>query len=208
MLPRLSKAGVGGWSNPNWNNHPLPPPWKGGGVVSMDGFYCEFYLPPPRSPNSLSQPSTIMALRFRRRIKILPGVHLNISRSGISTSIGVRGASVTLGKNGRYLNTGLPGTGISMRTRLDSPTANRPMASSAPELTSAPEIATTQSVQPIHTQYLHWWKVLLFIATMIAAGATKSNVVIGVFWFGWFGYWLVLFVRLVYRNANTKSALN
>ena len=59
-----------------------------------------------------------MAWSFRRRIKIIPGVHLNLSRSGISTSIGFRGANVTLGKTGTYLNAGIPGTGIYQRQKL------------------------------------------------------------------------------------------
>jgi len=61
-----------------------------------------------------------MAWSFRRRIKIIPGVHLNLSKSGISTSIGIRGANVTLGKSGAYLNTGIPGTGIYHRQKLSS----------------------------------------------------------------------------------------
>lgn len=59
-----------------------------------------------------------MAWRFRRRVKIIPGVYLNLSKSGISTSIGIRGANVTLGKTGAYLNTGIPGTGIYQRQKL------------------------------------------------------------------------------------------
>jgi len=59
-----------------------------------------------------------MAWRFRRRIKIIPGVHLNFSKSGISTSIGARGASLTFGKAGTYLNTSIPGTGIYNRQKL------------------------------------------------------------------------------------------
>ena len=41
-----------------------------------------------------------MAWRFQRRVKIIPGVRLNLSKSGISTSVGVRGASMTFGKSG------------------------------------------------------------------------------------------------------------
>ena len=41
-----------------------------------------------------------------------------MSKSGISTSIGVRGANVTLGKFGTYLNTGIPGTGIYQRQKI------------------------------------------------------------------------------------------
>lgn len=45
-----------------------------------------------------------MAWSFHKRIKIIPGVHLNLSKSGISTSIGVKGASFTFGRTGTYLN--------------------------------------------------------------------------------------------------------
>ncbi|MEP3211153.1 MAG: DUF4236 domain-containing protein [Maribacter sp.] len=59
-----------------------------------------------------------MAWSFRRRIKIIPGVHLNLSKSGISTSIGIKGANINIGKTGAYLNTGIPGTGIYQRQKL------------------------------------------------------------------------------------------
>jgi hypothetical protein len=61
-----------------------------------------------------------MAWSYRKRIKIIPGVHLNFSKGGISTSIGVRGASMTFGKSGTYLNAGLPGTGLSFRQKLSN----------------------------------------------------------------------------------------
>ena len=38
-----------------------------------------------------------MAWRYRKRLKIIPGVHLNLSKSGVSATIGVRGMSVTYG---------------------------------------------------------------------------------------------------------------
>ncbi|EJQ7927225.1 DUF4236 domain-containing protein, partial [Pseudomonas aeruginosa] len=60
-----------------------------------------------------------MGFRFSKRITIVPGVRLNISGSGISTSVGPRGLSLTMGKRGTYINAGLPGTGLSYRERLD-----------------------------------------------------------------------------------------
>ena len=45
-----------------------------------------------------------MALFFRKRIKILPGVTLNLSKSGVSATVGRKGASVSVGKRGTYLN--------------------------------------------------------------------------------------------------------
>lgn len=54
-----------------------------------------------------------MGLRFQKRVKVLPGVTLNFSKSGVSTSVGVTGAKVTLGHGQTRVTTGLPGTGIS-----------------------------------------------------------------------------------------------
>ena len=65
-----------------------------------------------------------MAWSFRKRIKVIPGVHLNLSKSGISTSIGVKGASVTFGKSGSYLNTSVPVLGINNRHKLSGSVNN------------------------------------------------------------------------------------
>lgn len=46
-----------------------------------------------------------MAWTYSKRIKIIPGVHLNISRRGISTNIGVKGANITFGPGRRHVNT-------------------------------------------------------------------------------------------------------
>nr|DAF74069.1 MAG TPA: Protein of unknown function (DUF4236) [Caudoviricetes sp.] len=59
-----------------------------------------------------------MGLRFRNTIKIAPGVKLNISKSGISTSIGERGNTVNISKRGVRSTIGIPGTGISYSTML------------------------------------------------------------------------------------------
>lgn len=57
-------------------------------------------------------------MRFRRRAKLFPGVYLNFSKTGISTTIGFRGASINIEKQGTYLNTGIPGTGIYDRQKI------------------------------------------------------------------------------------------
>ena len=59
-----------------------------------------------------------MGWRFRKYIKIAPGVKLNISKSGVSTTLGGKGASINVGKNGAYLNTSIPGTGLYNRQRI------------------------------------------------------------------------------------------
>jgi len=54
-----------------------------------------------------------VAFRFWRRIQLLPGVTLNLSKSGPSLSIGPRGAKVTVGGRGVRKTLGMPGTGLS-----------------------------------------------------------------------------------------------
>ncbi|MCT8138747.1 DUF4236 domain-containing protein [Anaerobacillus sp. CMMVII] len=60
-----------------------------------------------------------MSFRFQKRVKIAPGLRLNISKRGVSTSVGRRGSSITLGRSGLYGNIGIPGSGLSYRTKLD-----------------------------------------------------------------------------------------
>jgi len=65
-----------------------------------------------------------MALRFRRSVKIVPGVRLNFGKRGVSVSAGVRGATVTAGKHGVYGNAGIPETGLSFRSKLSGKASN------------------------------------------------------------------------------------
>ncbi|WP_302805107.1 DUF4236 domain-containing protein [Cloacibacillus porcorum] len=61
-----------------------------------------------------------MGLRFRKSVKLCPGVRLNLSKSGVSTSFGVTGARVNVGKNGVYASAGIPGTGLYMREKISA----------------------------------------------------------------------------------------
>jgi len=60
-----------------------------------------------------------MAWSYRKRIKIIPGVHLNFSKGGISTTIGVKGASINFNKSGTTLSTSI--LGFSGRHKLSTP---------------------------------------------------------------------------------------
>ena len=61
-----------------------------------------------------------MGFRFQKRISILPGVRINLSKCGVSTSLGPRGADVNIGKDGVTANAGIPGTGLSYRQKVGS----------------------------------------------------------------------------------------
>lgn len=55
-----------------------------------------------------------MGFRFRKGVRIAPGLRLNITKQGISSlSIGGRGISYNIGKKGTRATGGMPGTGVS-----------------------------------------------------------------------------------------------
>jgi hypothetical protein len=56
-------------------------------------------------------------VRLFRRVRLAPGVTLNLSKSGPSLSVGMRGAHVTVGRAGIRRTVGLPGTGVFYTTR-------------------------------------------------------------------------------------------
>ncbi|MBS3995701.1 MAG: DUF4236 domain-containing protein [Alkaliphilus sp.] len=53
-----------------------------------------------------------MGLRFFKRISIVPGISLNLSKSGPSLSFGPKGLKYTVGGKGTRTTFGLPGTGL------------------------------------------------------------------------------------------------
>lgn len=54
-----------------------------------------------------------MPIRFRRTLKIAPGVKLNFSKSGVSTTVGRKGLHLTFNKRGIRRTVAIPGTGVS-----------------------------------------------------------------------------------------------
>jgi hypothetical protein len=72
-----------------------------------------------------------MGFRFRRSIRLLPGVRLNLSKGTPSISVGPRGLTTNIGKRGVRNTVGLPGSGLSYTTRTTpwgDADANRPDA--------------------------------------------------------------------------------
>jgi hypothetical protein len=61
-----------------------------------------------------------MGIRFRKEMRVIKLIRLNVSKSGVSTTIGVPGASINIGRRGIFRNLGLPGTGFFMRDRISA----------------------------------------------------------------------------------------
>ena len=67
-----------------------------------------------------------MGFRLHRSIKVMPGVRLNLSKSGLGYSVGGPGMRVSHSPNGRVTRTmGIPGTGMSWVTSSSSRGAGR-----------------------------------------------------------------------------------
>lgn len=63
-----------------------------------------------------------MGFRFQRRIRLVPGVRLNLSKSGIGGSVGRTGLRLGVdARRRKYFSAGLPGTGLSYRTFFGKP---------------------------------------------------------------------------------------
>ena len=85
-------------------------------------------------------------LRFRRSIRIAPGIRLNVGKRGISTSVGVRGLHETVHISGAHRTSiGIPGTGLSYIAQ--SSARSRPRSSGTSRSVSRP-VAEAGSPEP------------------------------------------------------------
>ena len=76
--------------------------------------------------------------RFRRRIELLPGIHLNVGKTGVSVSGGIPGAHVTVGETGTRSTVGLPGTGLSY-THREPPNSAETIPPPLPDVPETPD---------------------------------------------------------------------
>lgn len=79
-----------------------------------------------------------MSWRFRRSFKAIPGVRLNLSKRGLSCSIGGAPFTVNVGPRGVYGTASLPGTGVSVRHKFAGGTEAYPSSAEPPENVPSP----------------------------------------------------------------------
>ena len=91
---------------------------------------------------------------------MLPGVRLNLAKTGVSTSLGVPGATVNMRKGKKVFTVGLPGTGLSFRTSAaNHPPPTRP--------SGIPQVAPTKAAEnafSLVTRFVLWTFGLLILA--------------------------------------------
>ena len=59
-----------------------------------------------------------MGFRFHRALRLLPGVRLNLSKTGFSLSVGGAPFTVNWGRRGLRITASVPGTGMSYSKEL------------------------------------------------------------------------------------------
>jgi uncharacterized protein DUF4236 len=90
--------------------------------------------------------------RFRKTFSILPGVRINLSKTGVSGSLGGHGATLNVGHGKENVTLGVPGTGLSYRTPASA-------ALILALVVAAAVIGIAYLVAPDMVRHLlHWWQ--------------------------------------------------
>ena len=110
-----------------------------------------------------------MGFRVRKSIKIMPGVRMTVTPRGVSTSVGVRGAHVSVHSSGRVTRSAsIPGTGISYRTTSttgrSTSASSRRVAPTRPAGAKPAQATTPPAVKP--GTFAPRWEKLLFDAAV------------------------------------------
>lgn len=123
-----------------------------------------------------------MSWRFRKSVKIAPGVRLNVGKKSVGLSAGPRGAKVSVNSRGQMgRSVGIPGTGVSHRTqtqlfdgrgRLDP----QAIAELPPEEQALldPEVLRWATVRLLR-RGIGWGSVLLFLILVLAGAPTVAG---------------------------------
>ena len=84
-------------------------------------------------------------MRYRKSIKLGKRSKLNLSKSGVSASVGVKGLSVNRSKRGTYLTMGILGTGLSSRVKLDGGSTSKKKAATGKKASAKAQPTGTHS---------------------------------------------------------------
>lgn len=132
-----------------------------------------------------------MGLRYRKSIKIAPGVRLNLNKDSVSLSAGVKGLRYTVNSKGRKTKTiGIPGTGLSYveTSNVNKTTSRQRVSDPFPQTGPARSAAVKPHKKPqqkpqkppkVHVDvfftdpadmYNIFWGVVFLVAAFFASG--------------------------------------
>ena len=129
-----------------------------------------------------------MGVRFRKSKQIIPGVKLNVSKSGAGVRVGGKSAGVSVGPRGTRASASIPGSGISYSTKIGG-SKSKPAASSV------------RVVKPV---VFRWWYVALAIIFVISGiGGFAKDIASG---FATFAIGAIMFVFTFLKARSIKKA--
>ncbi len=117
-----------------------------------------------------------MGLRFRKSIKIAPGVKLNLNKKSTSVTVGAKGKHYTVNSNGKTTKTvGIPGTGLSYSITSDSSNqkASKKSKSTAESNNTKPK--KKNGCAGCLTSFLVVFGILFILFMIIPSGDKKEN---------------------------------
>ena len=135
-----------------------------------------------------------MGWNFRRSTKIMPGVRMNFSKTGVGFSFGPRHAKISISPRGRITsNIGIPGTGIRY-TQVSTPNSRRRQAEAAAQQ----EYVAPPPRSPLHMfmRGLTWSTFILFLVCSTKNWTTAANV-IGTMW------WVSIIFRIILWSLSS-----
>lgn len=133
-----------------------------------------------------------MGLRFRKSVKIAPGVKVNFNKKSVGVSVGAKGAHVSVNSSGRKTTSvGIPGTGLSYVTTTSTKSKQK---SSRKAAASSSENAENRAAEERAAEY-----------SRKAKNVKTNKTIIQVF--GWILAVLFLVLGLVYPVCFVFCAL-
>ena len=110
------------------------------------------------------------SLRFRRSVKIAPGLRLNINKRSVGLSAGPRGARYSINSSGRRTRSvGLPGTGLGYRSQTGGRRRALPLAPGG-----------TPSPTRLLASLVAWLTILIVVITAFSDATHFGGAVAGI----------------------------
>lgn len=148
-----------------------------------------------------------MGWRMRKSVKLGSGVRLNLSRSGIGASAGIKGFRVGVGPRGGRITASIPGTGISYQSGFGTKKSRRRARSSTPPLTAQqgiPAPITSLPRKSVAVAYLLWLPLGLLGAHRYYLGKTGTAVA-QTLTLGGLGFWWLLDFFLIPQMTDQAN---
>src|SRR5262249_55113009 len=110
------------------------------------------------------------SFRFRRSLKIAPGIRLNVNKRSVGISAGTRGARYSINSDGRRTRSvGIPGTGLSYRSQTGATRDTSDEVS---------QVATVPSLTRLVASLVGWLTVLLFVLALFSGDGHLAGVIL------------------------------